>query len=82
MIQYIILLTITHYTYATLLNYLIAYFRVSILFHYSIIVKANSDYINSDYNDVRCRVYMRGFPYLDYSFDALISRIGNVGLYN
>ena len=30
----------------------------------------------------RYRVYMWGFSYLDYSFDVLISRIGNVGLYN
>ena len=53
-IQYIILLTF--YTYY--LCYFVAYFRVSILFHYSVIVKANSGYINSDYNDVRYRLYM------------------------
>jgi len=34
------------------------------------------------YSDVRYMVYIRGFPYLDYSFDVLTSRIGNVGLYN
>jgi len=73
---------LTHNTCATLLNYLIAYFWASILFHYSVIVKTNSGYINSDYSDVRYRVYIWGFPYLDYSFDVLISRIGNVGLYN
>ena len=73
---------LTHYTCATLLNYLIAYFWVFILSHYSVIVKANSGYINSDYSDVRCRVYIWGFSCLDYSFDVLISRIGNVGLYN
>ena len=64
------------------MNYLIAYFRASILFHYSIIVKANSGYINSDYSDERCRVYIWGFPCLDYSFDVQISQIGNVDLYN
>ena len=61
-----------------LLDYSIA----SILFPYYVIVTTKSGYINSDYNDMRCRVYICGFPYLDYSFDVLISRIGNVGLYN
>jgi len=73
---------LTHNTCATLLNYLLAYFRVSILFHYFVILKANSAYINSDYSDVRCRVYVWGFLYLDYFFNVLISWIGNVGLYN
>jgi len=54
-----------------LVGLLVAYFRVSILFHYSVIVKENSGYINSDYSDIRCRVYIWGFPYLDYSFDVL-----------
>ena len=53
----------------------------SILFYYYI-VKVKTDYINSDYSDVRYRVYIWGFPYLDYSFDVLISLIGNVSLYN
>jgi len=34
------------------------------------------------YGDVRYKIYIRRFPYLDYSFDALISRIDNLGLYN
>ena len=37
----------------------------------------NSGYINSGYGDVRYRVYIWGFPYLDYFFDVLISQIGN-----
>ena len=67
---------LTHYTCATLWDYLIA----SILFHYSVIMKANSDYINLDYSDVRCRIFIWGFSYLDYFFNVLISRIGNVGI--
>ena len=45
-------------------------------------MKAKSGYINSDYSDVMYRVYIWGFPCLDYSFDVLISLIGNVSLYN
>ena len=33
-------------------------------------------------NDVRCRVYIWEFSCLDYPFDVLILRIGNVILYN
>ena len=55
---------------------------IFILFHYYVIVKAKSGYINSDYSDVSYKVYMWGFSCLDDSFDVLISRIGNVGLYN
>ena len=69
-------------SFSLYLCYFVAYFQVFILFHYSIIVKANSGYINSDYSDVRCRVYIWGLPCLDYSIDILISRISNVGLYN
>jgi len=68
----------TTYTCAISLDYLIA----SILLHYYIVVKEKTDYINSDYSDVRYRVYIWGFPCLDYSFDVLISLIGNVSLYN
>jgi len=44
----------TTYTCAISLDYLIA----SILFHYYIIVKEKSDYINSDYSDVMYSVYI------------------------
>ena len=38
--------------------------------------------MNSGYINVRYTVYIWRFPYLDYSFDVLISRISNLGLYN
>ena len=39
----------------------------------------NSGCIYSDYDDVRYVVYKWGFPYLDYSFDVLISWSCNLG---
>jgi len=38
--------------------------------------------MNSGYSDVRFTVYMWEFSCLNYSFDVLISRIGNLSLYN
>jgi len=42
----------------------------------------NSGYIKAGYSDVRYKVYIWGFSYLNYSFDVLILRISNLGLYN
>jgi len=38
--------------------------------------------MNSGYGDVRYKVHIWGFSCLDYSFDVLISQIGNLALYN
>ena len=81
MTQYIILLTsYTWYLcyFVELLDCLFLSFHNVSLFCYC---EGNSGYINSNY-DVRCRVYIWGFSYLDYSFDVLISWISNLGLYN
>ena len=45
-------------------------------------LRNSSGYINSGYSDARYKVYIWGFLYLDYSFDVLISRISNLGVYN
>jgi len=61
---------------ATLLNHftcLFMGFHIVSLFSYC---ESNSDYMNSDYCDVRCWVYIWGFSCLDYFFDVLISQIG------
>jgi len=42
----------------------------------------NSGYMNSGYGNVRYTVYIWGFSCLDYSFNVLILRINNLGLYN
>jgi len=45
-------------------------------------LRDNSSCMNVRYDDVRYRVYIWAFSYLDYSFDVLISLIRNLGLYN
>ena len=75
-------LPLTYDICATLLNHLTCLFfgfSYHFLFCYC---EGNLGYMNSDYYDVRCRVFIWGSPYLDYSFDILISRIGNFSLYN
>jgi len=42
----------------------------------------NANYMNSGYGDVRYTVYIWEFSCLDYFFNVLISRIGNLGLFH
>jgi len=72
--QYIVLLTIyTLYMcyFVGLLDCLFSGFHTV---HYPVIVKANSDYINSDYSGVRCTVYI----YMRVSLFGLFLRRTNL----
>ena len=74
----LLIYTAHHLDMCYLVGLLDCFHTVSLLYY----CKVKSDYINSDYSDVRYRVYIWGFPYLDYFFDVLISRIDNVSLDN
>jgi len=69
------------YSWFCMYSVLLALSILSILWYF-LSLGDNSGYMNSGYGDVWYTVYIWGFPCLDYSFDVLISRIGNLGLYN
>ena len=71
-------LPLVHNICATVLSTWLVYFRVFILLFYFCYSEGISSCINSAYGDMRFKVYLWGFPYLDYPLDVPILLICNL----